>query len=489
MGKLLISGKFVPTRRQFTRRDPATGKILGYVAAAGKTEVDRAVDSAMEAFAAWKSIDVSDREKAILNFCDHLSKNSKDLSKLITMEVGKPLLEAELEIEEAIEFGRWFASETRGYIEDEVIESNARERSFLSFEPLGVIGIIVPWNYPLGLSIWKIFPALIAGNTIVLKPSELSSLVGLEIGKLFQKTGIPDGVVNVVTGSDRTGSCLVSSKAKMIAFTGSVETGRKVASTAGKNLKRAVLELSGNDPFIVCSDADLEEASNGAVWGRFTNCGQVCVSAKRIYVVRDVANQFISKVVEKASLLKIGSGLDRSTDVGPLVDSRHRVKVEIYVKDAVKKGAKVLVGGKKPANLGRGYFYLPTVLLNVDHTMRIMREELFGPVAPIMVVDSIDEAIDLANDSIYGLGASVWTSDVDEGIRIARRLEAGMVWVNDVNVASPKRPWGGTKMSGIGRELSKYGILELVNMKQISAHKSGEPTRSWWFPYAVNARQ
>jgi len=448
--------------------NPATEEVIDEFEVSDKKTVSNAVKKAKIVFNEWKKTDISERAKFIIDLAQNIKNHKNELTKIITSEMGKIISEAEGEIDETVNELEWFAKEGKKYLENEVVDvKNLNVKSYLRFDPLGVVGIITPWNFPLNNPLWKIAPALLAGNTIVWKPSELTPFVSIEIAKMFQNIGIPEGVFNLVLGTDDTGKYLVDSKVDMICLTGSSETGKKVASKAGKKLKKLVLELGGSNPSIVCNDADLDKAVEGAILGRFFNCGQVCSADKRFYVEKKIANDFIEKFVEKVKNLKVGNPLDSSINLGPLVSSEQRTKIEEQVNDSVNKGAKVLLGGKKPENLSKGYFYLPTVLTNVNHKMRVIKEETFGPVAPIISVKNMKEAIRLANDSLYGLGASIWTNNLEKAEDIAKELQVGMVWINDTNTVYPECPWGGVKESGIGRELSKYGILEFVNIKPI----------------------
>lgn len=486
-GKLLIGGKWIACRNKFESLNPATGEVLGRASLAGEKEVIEAVKSARRASESWKKTGVWERAKILAKIGDEILKNAQELKTLITIEMGRPLFESEIEVIETSDMIKYFANEGKTYLEGDAIPINPEifpnKISFTRFEPIGVVGIIKPWNYPLELPFWAIAPALLGGNTVVFKPSELTPFVGIEIGRICQNAGVPDGVVNVVTGDKVTGEYLVRSDVDMISFTGSVETGKKIMKDSAEKLHRISLELGGSDPFIVFKDADLEEAINGAVWGRFTNCGQVCVAAKRIFVHEDIADKFVKEFVRKTKNLVIGNGLDPATDVGPMVSLEQRKKIDQQVRDAVEKGARVECGGKIPSSHSKGFYYEPTVLTRITNEMRVMTEEVFGPVAIISTFGEIDEVIANANRTAYGLGASVWTKNLDIALRVSQELECGMVWINEINVAYPQCPWGGIKHSGMGKELSKYGIREFVNIKHINIDYGNDKTRPWWFPY------
>lgn len=482
-GKLLIGGKWKTCDRKFESLNPATGDVIGRACLAGVEEVTEAVKEAKLAQESWKRTDISDRAKIFIRIGDELLNRSQEIKNLITMEMGRPLSESNTEVSKTSEMVKYYTNEGKTYLEGDAIPINTYNFSFTRFEPVGVVGVIKPWNYPLLLPFWAIAPALIAGNAVVFKPSDLTPFVGIEIGKICQDAGIPDGVINVVTGDGFTGKSLVSSDIDMISFTGSSDTGKNIMKNSADKLHRISLELGGSDAFIVFMDANIEEAINGAVWGRFMNCGQVCVSPKRIFVEDDIADSFIEGFVKKTRELVIGNGSYPGTDIGPMVSKEQREKLELQVEDAVRKGAMIECGGKKPLSPQAGFYYQPTVLTGVTHEMSVMNEEVFGPVAVISVFENMDEAIALANRTIYGLGASVWTKNLDTAMRMSSQLRCGMVWVNEICTLHPQCPWGGIKQSGMGKDLSRYGIREFVNIKHVNINLGTEQTRSWWFPY------
>jgi acyl-CoA reductase-like NAD-dependent aldehyde dehydrogenase len=482
-GKLLIGGKWNTCDRKFESLNPATGEILGKACLAGSEEVTEAVIEAKLAQKGWKKTDILERAKIFTRIGDELLKRSQEISNLITMEMGRPLFESNIEVRKTSEMVKYFANEGKTFLEGDAIPINSHNFSFTRFEPVGVVGIIKPWNYPLLLPLWAIAPALIAGNTVVFKPSDLTPFVGIEIGKICQDAGIPDGVINVVTGDGFTGKSLVSSDIDMISFTGSSDTGKNIMKNSADKLHRISLELGGSDAFIVFKDADIEEAINGAVWGRFMNCGQVCISPKRIFVEENIADSFIKGFVKKTRDLVIGNSLDPGTDIGPMVSKEQRERLKLQVEDAIRKGAMTECGGKEPLSLKAGFYYEPTVLTGVTPEMSVMNEEVFGPVAAISVFDNMDEAIALANNTIYGLGASVWTKNMDIAISMSSQLECGMVWVNEICTLHPQCPWGGIKHSGMGKDLARNGIREFVSIKHVNINTGTEKTRSWWFPY------
>jgi succinate-semialdehyde dehydrogenase/glutarate-semialdehyde dehydrogenase len=357
--------------------------------------------------------------------------------------------------------------------------------SRLIFKPLGVVGIISPWNFPLATPAQEIVMALMVGNAVVLKPSELTPLIALKIGELFTRAGLPKQLLEVVTGDGSSGAALIDARVDKIMFTGSVATGKRVAEAAAKYLTPVVLELGGKDPMIVLEDADITNAARGAVWGAFANSGQACASVERCYVQESIADKFIARVVAETKALKQGLGSDPAIDIGSMSNERQLQIVSEHVEDARTRGAQVLTGGRRATNL-RGLFYEPTVLTNVDHRMTIMRDETFGPVLPVMTFRTEAEAVDLANDSPYGLTASVWTRNISRGQRIASLIHAGTVMVNEVVYTHgiAQTPWGGIKESGYGRTHGRMGLLELVNAQHVHVNRVPFLPDLWWFRYS-----
>ncbi len=462
--------------------NPTTEEVIKEFEISDKKTVFRSVKKAEMAFTEWKKIDISEREQIIKKFSGLLGKKKDEIAELISKEVGKNMTESESEIEGSLDNINWFISEVRKIVRDEIVKLDIENvTAKLRFEPVGVVGIITPWNFPVDSPLWKIIPALLTGNTVVFKPSELSIICGLKIAEILKEAGIPEGVFNVVIGNETTGKYLVSSKVNMISFTGSSKAGKDVASRAGKGLKKVVLELGGSDPFIVFEDAVFEQAVNAAVFGRFLNCGQVCTSAKRIFVYKNTYDSFLESFVEKVKRLKVGNPLDKNTEIGPMVSKKQLEILERQVNDAVDKGAKIICGGKRIG--GRGYFYEPTVLTNVRRDMTVLNEEVFGPVASVLSFKSIKEVIKLANNTKYGLGASIWTHNIKTAEEMIKSLESGMIWINDFGTPYPQCPQGGIKESGIGRELSKYGVLEFCNMKTAVISEDKSVKKPFWFPY------
>ena len=443
--------------------NPATEEIIQEYEIITKEQIDDRVKKAQNTFQGWKK-DASKRTDLLHDFANELRKDKENLAMTATNEMGKAIKEARSEVEKCAWVLEYYADNGQILSTDEVVNTDAR-KTVIKFQPIGVIGSIMPWNFPYWQALRFAAPSLMVGNTIVLKPASATMQCGIEIEKAFNKAGFPDGVFQTLVGDSTIAESLIDSDINAVTFTGSIPVGAKVAQRATSQLKKTVLELGGSDPFIVCEDADVEKASSGAVKGRFINCGQSCIASKRFIVVKKVANEFIEKFVQKAERLKVGDPLSDDTDVGPLVNASGLKKIDSQVKESVKEGAEVLTGGEQ---LGKkGYFYRPTVLKNVNPKMSIAQEEVFGPVAPIIVAGDEVEAIELANDSEYGLGASIWTQDLDKAETLSSSVESGIVSVNNVVASDPRVPFGGVKKSGFGRELSRYGMLEFVNIKSV----------------------
>lgn len=448
---------------QITTTNPATGEEISKFNQMDKEQVFQLVGKARRAFPEWKK-DYEKRRSYIYNLVEYLKKNKTELAKVATSEMGKTIKESIGEVEKCAWALEYYADNGDSLLADEVLNTDAR-KSFLTFEPLGVVGSIMPWNFPYWQALRFAAPCLMAGNVIVMKPSRVTMQSGLEIEKAFTESGIPDGIFQTVVGSVESANHLIDSDVNAVTFTGSTDAGAKVGQRAAMNLKKCVLELGGSDPFIVLDDAIIEKAAEGAVKGRFINCGQSCVASKRFFVGKNIAKDFIELFIKKASQLKVGDPTLIETDVGPLSSKGGLETISGIVEDAKEKGAEILLGGSQID--GKGYFYQPTILTNVKPNMRIANEETFGPVAPITIVENESEAVKLANNTEFGLGASIWTKDLAKAEKMSRRIESGIVSVNNVVISDPRIPFGGIKHSGFGRELSRYGILEFVNIKSV----------------------
>ncbi|HJR46966.1 MAG TPA: NAD-dependent succinate-semialdehyde dehydrogenase, partial [Nitrososphaeraceae archaeon] len=428
-----------------------------------KEQIIEKVKKGQNTFQNWKK-DSSKRTDLLHDFANELRKDKENLAMTATKEMGKAIKEARSEVEKCAWVIEYYADNGQIFSTDEVVNTDAR-KTVIKFQPTGVIGSIMPWNFPYWQALRFAAPSLMIGNTIVLKPASATMQCGIEIEKAFNKAGLPGGVFQTLVGDSTIAESLIDSDVNAVTFTGSVPVGAKVAQRATSQLKKTVLELGGSDPFIVCEDADVEKASSGAIKGRFINCGQSCIASKRFIVVKKVANEFIEQFVQKTEKLKVGDPISDETDIGPLVNAGGLKKIDSQVKASIKEGAEVLTGGEQTGK--KGYFFKPTVLKNVNPKMSIAQEEVFGPVAPIIVANDEAEAIELANDSEYGLGASIWTQDLDKAERFSSSVESGIVSVNNVVASDPRVPFGGVKKSGFGRELSRYGMLEFVNIKSV----------------------
>jgi acyl-CoA reductase-like NAD-dependent aldehyde dehydrogenase len=459
-----LKGSGSTTTRQITTINPATEEVINTYEIMAKEQIKEKTKKAQNVHLDWKQ-DIQKRADHIHDFAEELRKNKEELARTATQEMGKAIKEARSEVEKCAWVMDYYADNGRVFTTDEVVNTDAR-KSTVAFEPIGVIGSIMPWNFPYWQALRFAAPSLMVGNTIVLKPASATMGCGIEIEKAFNKSRVPDGVFQTIVGDSSIADILIDSEdVNAVTFTGSVPVGGKVAQRATSQLKKCVLELGGSDPFIVCKDADIEKASSGAVKGRFINCGQSCIATKRFVVVKDIANEFIEKFVQKTEKLKVGDPISEDTDLGPIVNASGLKTIDSQVKDSVKQGAEILTGGEQIRS--KGYFYKPTILKNVSPNMRVAQEEVFGPAAPIIVADDEIEAVRLANDSQYGLGASIWTEDLDKAEKLSRMIRSGIVTVNNVVISDPRVPFGGVKKSGFGRELSRYGMLEFVNIKSI----------------------
>lgn len=474
--------------------NPATKEVLGEFPIMAKGTVDDAIERAWKAYESWQLLEYGKRIRLILKLRRLISKQANEISELISKEVGKPISESyAAELSGPLDTCVWLSDYGERLLTDQMIQLTnpllATKQSVIAFEPLGVIGIIAPWNYPFSIPMMTTLMALAVGNTVVIKPSEKSSLVGIKIGDLFKEAGFPDGVVSVVTGDRTTGKHLSEGRLSKLIFTGSVEGGKHVMDQASGALTPVTLELGGKDAAIVLPCAPVSWTAKALVWGAFTNCGQACASIERVYILKGKnTDKLIQAIVDETKKLKVGPYTDSASDMGPLIDAQQLERVVGHVEDAKEQGAKILTGGKTVDQLP-GFFYEPTVLTDVNHSMKIMKEETFGPVLPLMVIDKEDTAVELANDSEFGLCATIWGKNLKRAENIARDLEVGTVIINDClfTHASPQLPWGGLKKSGFGRSHGKFGLMDLVNIKHINIDAAGGGARLWWYPYGVNS--
>ncbi|MBI2816211.1 MAG: aldehyde dehydrogenase [Acidobacteria bacterium] len=470
---MIINGEAVDsvTGERQDVKDPATGEVVASIPKGNREDAKRAVDAAEAAFATWSETGAEEREKLLFKAHDLIHEHSDELALLLCHEQGKPVSEASTELEHflhGLNFYAGLATKLRGSQVPLPNFPNKAAYGLVLKRPIGVCVGISPWNFPVTLTGTKIGPALAAGNTIVIKPAGSTPCTVARIVELINQV-IPKGVCNIVLGPGGTvGEELISNpKVRRVAFTGASDTGKHIMEVAGRDFKRVTLELGGSDPMIVCDDADLDRAATMASVGRFYNCGQACLAIKRLYVFESVADQFIEKLISKVKKLKVGEGTAKDTRIGPLHTDAQRQEVQEQVEDAVKNGGKVLIGGKQVSGFKTTHFYEPTLLENVPHDARIVQEECFGPALPIFRVKDIDQAIEMANQSIYGLGSSVWTRDLAKANKAAFKLQAGVTWVNSLHYGYDELPFGGVKQSGIGREHGPEAIEYYFEPKSV----------------------
>src|SRR5579884_2750619 len=457
--------------------NPATGEVIETFKAFTPEQVNEALDQARRAFLRWRETSFAERSAYLHRIASYLREHKAELARTATLEMGKPIVESEAEVEKCAWNCDYYADNAEKFLADEHIKSSATE-SYVSFQPLGVILALMPWNFPY----WQVFrfaaPALMAGNTTVLKHASNVSRCALEIERIIQECGLPQGVLRtVLVPGAETGALIADPRIAAVTLTGSDTAGEAVASASGRVLKKNVLELGGSDAFIVLEDADLDAAAQMAVRARFQNTGQSCIAAKRFIVVEAVAEPFTEKFVNAALQLKVGDPLNRETQIGPMARGDLREGLEKQVQETVKMGARVLLGGRPRE--GRGYFYEPTIVTGVTPEMPMFRQETFGPAAAVIIARDADHAIELANDSDFGLGGNLWTRNIERARKLARRIESGGVFINGMTASDPRLPFGGIKHSGYGRELSSFGIREFVNIQTvwIGPTVSAQPTK------------
>lgn len=474
--KLLIGGEWVDAAsgETFATENPATGETITEVAAAGSADVDAAVVAASKAFKAWRDMPPVARANILYKIGDLIYDHLEELAQLESLDTGKPLAMARsLDVPftaENFHYTAGWATKLRGYTYDISLADKPAFHAYSVREPLGVAAGIIPWNYPLAQASFKIAPALAAGCTIILKPAEQTPLTALRLAELMIEAGVPAGVVNVLTGFGETAGAAIAAHPgiQKVSFTGSTHVGKLILKAAAEtNLKRVTLELGGKSPTIIFADADMERAIPSAANAIFGNTGQVCNAGSRLYVARSVYDQVMSGIIEYAKKLKIGYGLDPRSEIGPLISRVQKDRVSGYVQQGVKDGAEVLIGGSNGVDTS-GYFFLPTIVTNTRPDMAIVQEEIFGPVLVANPFDDEEEIEPVANETIYGLAATIFTRDISRAHRLARRLNAGAVWINCFGVFDPNLPFGGFKQSGIGREMAREGVEAFTELKAIT---------------------
>ncbi len=469
--KLFINGEWVPSAsgKTFKTLNPSNSEVLAIVSEAEKEDVDRAVRAARKAFdeGPWSKMSAASRSRLIYKLADLMEENKEELAQLDTLDNGKPIRETmNADVPLAIEHFRYYAGWATKIV-GQTIPVSGKFFNYTRHEPLGVVGQIIPWNFPLLMAAWKMGAALASGCTIVLKPAEQTPLSALYLAELMQEAGFPEGVVNIVTGYGETtgGPILEHEMVDKIAFTGSTEVGKHIMRTAANDLKRVTLELGGKSPNIILPDADMSKAIPGALSGIMFNQGQVCCAGSRLYIQKKSFDNVVSDLVSHSEKIKQGMGLDPDTEMGPLVSEEQHNRVLGYIERGKSEGAELLTGGTKPYD--QGYFVSPTIFADVNDSMTIAKEEIFGPVVAAMPFEDLDEVIDRANLSEYGLAAGVWTENVKNAHYVANRLKAGTVWVNCYNAFDAASPFGGYKQSGIGREMGSYALDNYTEVKSV----------------------
>lgn len=493
----IVNGEKQYTNNYVFTKNPTTKQIIAKAYYADNSIIENAVKSAKEAFKSWSKTPIEARVKIVKKVAQQLYENQGSMGDLkmseamtlIISEMGKSIHEAEIEIFESADFINYFCNIAQDTLKNEPLKLNspdwADKKSIIEHSPVGVVAIIKPWNYPLELPLWSIVPAILAGNTVVFKPSEYTIGCGYYIYKLFENAGLPKGVLNLIVGNQNQGRKLVASNVDMVSFQGSSKAGQEISVKCAKKQIKCVLELGGKDAAIITEDCDIERAVNGVMFGAFCNAGQVCVASELVYVHEKIYDEFLEKLLTRVKALKIGSGDDPTSDIVSISSNMQIQKIRKHVQDAIDKGATLLTGGKQltKGEYKYGLFFLPTVLTNINKNMLIYKEETFGPIIPIIKFNDYSSLIDEINSSKYGLSCSIWSKNEQTSLEIAKQLNLGMIWVNDVNVAFAEAPWGGNKHSGKGRELGKEGLLEYTNTKHINTEFTKNTTQPWWYPY------
>jgi aldehyde dehydrogenase (NAD+) len=472
--KLLIDGNWVEAEsgKTFETHNPATEEVLAKVAEGSKADVDKAVKAARKAFeeGPWRKMAAHERARLLLKLADLIEKNADELAQIETLDNGKPIKESRwVDVMQTIETFRYYAGWCTK-LEGETTNVNANFFTYTLREPVGVVGQIIPWNFPMLMAAWKLGPALACGNCVILKPAEQTPLTALRIGELIQEAGFPAGVVNIITGfgPNAAGEAISTHMdIDKVAFTGEDKTGKAIVQASTSNLKRVSLELGGKAPNIVFADANVDAAVKGAITGIFFNQGQVCCAGSRLFLENKVHDEFMTKLTERVGKMRQGNGMDETTQIGPQVSKEQMERILGYVQAGSKEGAKLVCGGERPKDLDKGYFVKPTIFDGVKNTMKIAQEEIFGPVLSVIPFNTLEEVSEQANAVNFGLSAGIWTENIKKAHRLAAHLKAGTIWINCFNVFDPAMPFGGYKMSGYGRELGKHSIELYSNIKSV----------------------
>ena len=485
--QLFIGGQWVDadSGKTFKSPNPSTGETFAEVAEADKADIDKAVAAARQAYEGkWSKMSARDRGRLLYKLAQLIEQRAPELAELETRDNGKPIKESlYVDLPQVAENFEYFAGWATK-IEGETIPVAGKMFNYTLREPVGVCGQIIPWNFPLLMAAWKLAPALAAGNTIVLKPAEQTPVTAMELAKLIQEAGFPEGVVNIVPGYGETAGAALAAHPGIdkVAFTGSTEVGKLIAKAAAENLTKVSLELGGKAPNIVFADADMDQAVNGAMMSIFFNQGQVCCAGSRLFLEEDVKDQFLEKLKEKAQRVNVGDPMDKSTQMGPQVSEEQLNRIKSYIDIGRAEGATVFAGGESPKLEGafqKGYFFQPTIFSEVKNDMRVAQEEIFGPVVSVITFKDEDDLIKQANETVYGLSAGIWTRDITRAHRFAKEIKAGVVWINTFNMFSPASPFGGYKQSGYGREMGKHALELYTQVKSVWVDLSGRPIG--WF--------